>query len=219
MIKSLCIPTVDIELPLLENLKDCNIQMQRFNTINLTIHEDILSKTIVPFYPIVKEMLTGIDLLGNTAYLTIHGKNLKKGEMLRRGGKHIDGNFDPDIFNWTCHGVDFEEWLKKEAPSVNSKYHDILYNSDRGGILLLSNYSSCLGWVGEFEGIAGLGGDCSHIETNEPFMLERNKVYYGNSTFIHESIPVEEDVYRIMFRITLPRNHIYDTSKINKEKI
>lgn len=216
MINSLCIPTVDIELPLVDDPKDYNLHLQKFNTINLTIGTiDDLNYIKLPFSSIVRQMLTGIDLLGNTAYLTVHGKHLKKGELLRRGGKHIDGNFDPDIFNWTCHGVDFDKWLRKEAPPIGSKYHEILYNSNRGGVLLLSNYASCLGWNGEFEGNVGLAGDCSYIKTNEPFVLQSNKVYYGNSTFIHESIPVREDVYRILFRITLPRNHIYDISKLN----
>lgn len=213
--KSLCIATKELILPEVKDTVEYKLQMQRFNTIAIRT-SDSLKLHELPFADVVYEMMSGIDLLGNTAYLTVHAKQLKKGETLRRGGKHIDGNFDPDIFNWTCDGVDFNKWLDREAPAVDSKNHQILYNSDKGGVLLLSNYSSSLGWIGEFEGTSGLGGDCSHIKTGEPFILESNVVYYGNSTFMHESIPVKEDVYRILFRITLPRNHIYDTSVIKE---
>ncbi len=208
---SLCRATKELVLQKTpQPLLDCNIQMQHFDTTKMAVMtDDPFINNILPYKDIVSEMLSGINLLGNTAYLTVHGKHLKKGEILRRGGKHIDGNYDPDIFNWTCNGVDFDKYLNKEAPPVDSEHHQILYNSNRGGVLLLTNYEACLGWTGEFDGTAGLGGSCDHIETGEPFILQRNKVYYGNSTFIHESIPVKEDVYRIMFRITLPRNHIY----------
>lgn len=38
----------------------------------------------------------------------------------------------------------------------------------------------------------------------ECYDLESNTLYWGNSTFIHESLPVEEDVKRQLIRITLP---------------
>ena len=50
-------------------------------------------------------------------------------------------------------------------------------------------------------------GDCSHIQLDEPFQLERNKVYYGNNHFIHESLEVKDDVHRVFVRITMPEDH------------
>jgi hypothetical protein len=35
-------------------------------------------------------------------------------------------------------------------------------------------------------------------------MLEPNVVYYGNSQFLHESLPIDETVHRVVARITLP---------------
>ena len=40
----------------------------------------------------VINMLNGITHDGGEAYLTVHGKNLKQGKTLRRGGPHTDGN-------------------------------------------------------------------------------------------------------------------------------
>lgn len=36
------------------------------------------------------------------------------------------------------------------------------------------------------------------------FNLKSHTLYWGNSTFIHESLPLEEDVERQLVRITLP---------------
>ncbi len=36
------------------------------------------------------------------------------------------------------------------------------------------------------------------------YEMESNTLYWGNSTFIHESLPVQEDVKRQLVRITLP---------------
>ncbi len=214
MIKSLVVEKNEVIIPEFIG----KIQMESINvsgSYSIKLMTSISGKNGI-FDDVILSMLKDIEPVGKTAWITIHGQVLKKGEILRRPGKHIDGRYDPDIFDWTCDTVDFNKYLEKKAPPVDSKFHQVLYNSDKGGILLATNYSACLGYVGEFEGTAGLGGNCDHIKTNEPIKLEANKVYYGNSTFIHESVPVEEDVCRVVVRITLPRNHIYDTSKIVK---
>jgi hypothetical protein len=74
-------------------------------------------------------------------------------------------------------------------------------------MIIASNYSACMGWNGKYEGEAKEGGDCSHLDLGEGFMLKPNTVYYGNSQFIHESLPMDKDVFRVLFRITLPINH------------
>lgn len=212
MIKSLVVEKNDIVIPEFIG----KVQMEAFavsGSYSLRLMTSVRVKKEL-FDEAILSMMENIEPVGKTAWITIHGEKLKKGDILRRPGKHIDGRYDPDIFDWTCDTVDFNEYLEKKAPPVDSKFHQVLYNSSMGGILLASNYSACLGYVGEFEGTAGLGGDCEHIKVNDPIRLKANKVYYGNSTFIHESIPVEEDVCRVVVRITLPRNHIYDTSRI-----
>ena len=72
-------------------------------------------------------------------------------------------------------------------------------------IVLASSQKACKGYVGEYEGLIGEGGDCSHLDlsTLDTFLLERNTVYKGNVMFLHESIPVEEDVERTVIRLNI----------------
>lgn len=158
------------------------------------------------FSDLVKKMLQGIKHSRGTAFFTIHGKKLRKGETLRRGGPHTDGSYDQATMSWGGGGG----WkIGENGPSTDSKEHKRLYNSETGGIILCSNFEACLGWVGEYDGLPGVGGDCSKIKLDEPFLLERNKVYYGNNHFIHESLPMSDDVHRVFARITLPEDHHY----------
>lgn len=160
------------------------------------------------FKEIAASLLSGISHSGGQAYLTIHGKVLKKGQTLRRGGPHTDGSYDKRILDWGVGGGG--GWkVGENGPAVTTPEHGRLYNAETGGIILCSNYESCLGWIGEFDGLPGVGGDCSKIELNKPFMLRRNTVYYGNNHFIHESLPVNDDVHRVFARITMPQNHQY----------
>ncbi len=159
------------------------------------------------FQIIARRMLQSIKDRSGVAFFTIHGKNLNQGDTLRRGGAHTDGSYDQKIFSWGGGGG----WkVGENGPSLGSSDHDRLYNSNKGGIILASNFESCLGWSGEFEGLPSVGGDCSHIKLNKPFTLKRNTVYYGNNHFIHESLPVSEDVHRVFARITLPETHHYE---------
>jgi hypothetical protein len=159
---------------------------------------------------LAKEMLAGIKHEGGTAYFTSHGKKLKKDDTLRRGGPHIDGNYGvtqvPDHIVWKNNGG----WkVDQDGPAIDTKFHKDSYLSDKGGIILASNYSSCLGWVGEYKGVIKSGGDCSDIKLGKGFKLKAGTVYYGNSQFIHESVAVDKDVHRTVVRITMPEDHSY----------
>lgn len=148
------------------------------------------------------------NLSNNTgeAFLTIHGKFVEKYKTLRRGLPHIDGNFIKETSKWGQGGGN--GWkVGENGPAVTTNEHKISYRSKTGGMLIASNYSSCMGWNGNYKGKPNVGGDCSHIELGKGFMLKANKVYYGNSQFIHESLPVCKDVFRIMYRITLPMDY------------
>ena len=152
-------------------------------------------------------MLSNIKHNGGIAFFTLHGKKLNKNETLRRGGPHTDGSFDINTMSWGGGGG----WkIGENGPSIESPQHERLYNSETGGIILASNFESCLGWVGKFEGLPGVGGDCRKIELNKPTMLKKDLVYYGNNHFIHESLPVSENVHRVFARITMPENHKYN---------
>jgi hypothetical protein len=142
---------------------------------------------------IVKQMIQKLPNKKGTAFLTVHGKFVKKSETLRRGAPHIDGNYISFTEGWDNPPPSNPTW--NTEPSLN------------GGMLIATNYSACKGWIGKYDGVPKEGGDCSHIKLGEGFMLESNKVYYGSSQFIHESLPLDRDVFRIMYRITLPAEH------------
>ncbi|MGB1309975.1 MAG: hypothetical protein ACPG47_02135 [Leucothrix sp.] len=155
------------------------------------------------FQMIAQKMLEGIKHKGGSAFFTFHGKVLKKHQTLRRGGPHTDGNYEP--LSMTFGGGGWK--IGENGPGINTEFHERQYNNPKGGIVLASNFESCLGWNGDYEGMPSVGGDCSGIDLDEPFMLKADTVYYGNNHFIHESLPVSEDVHRVFARITMPENH------------
>ena len=163
------------------------------------------------YVKLVETMIEGINYKVGEAYFTIHGKVLKSSETLRRGGPHTDGNYEPLIMSFGQGGGN--GWkIGENGPAIDSSLHARQYLTPNGGIIIASNHSSCLSWEGEFRGTPDVGGDCSKIKLSEPSLLTSNEVYYGNNHFIHESMPVSEDVHRVMARITLPESHIYECS-------
>tara|TARA_R100000664_G_C2752104_1_gene139394 strand:- start:1491 stop:2075 length:585 start_codon:yes stop_codon:yes gene_type:complete len=188
---------------------------KKLNSINLPLVEgefpmipfDLKTLTGLPeeFKHIAKAMLKRIEHGGGKAYFTLHGKRLRKGETLRRGGAHVDGNYEPHVMDFGGGG-----WkVGQEGRDVNHPTHIRQFNSTTGGIVICSNYHACNGWIGEYEGLPNKGGDCTHLALGESFELEPDTVYYGNNHFIHESLPMSDDVHRVMARITLPEDHVY----------
>lgn len=198
--KSLVRNTRHLKLPLIEG---------EHSMIEFDI--DSLDGLKQSFRSIVKKMLRGIKCTG-IAYFTIHGKKLEKKETLRRGGPHTDGNYEPVEMDFRPGGGGGNGWkVGEDGPAVSTALHKRQYYKETGGIILVSNYKACRGWVGEFYGLPSVGGDCSHIELdNKPFLLKADEVYYGNNHFIHESIPVCDSVHRVFARITLPEDHVYE---------
>lgn len=154
------------------------------------------------FIETANEMIKELPNKVGQAFLTVHGKFVKKDDTQRRGAPHIDGNYLESL-SWGSGGGN--GWKVGENGNVlSSTEHKLSYKNKNGGMLIASNYSSCKGWNGKFKGEAGIGGDCRHIKLDSGFMLKPNKVYYGNSQFIHESLPLDKDVFRVLYRITLP---------------
>lgn len=184
----------EVELPYV----NAEISMIPFNlkTLEGVPHE---------YLNLVKEMVAKVKNRFGTAYFTIHGKTLKAGQTLRRPCPHIDGNYKPVVMSFGGGG-----WkIGEDGPAINTEFHRTQYLNPNGGIIMTTNYASCLGWVGEYEGTPNVGGDCRHIELDDPVLLEAGKIYYGNNHFIHESIPVSRDIHRVFARITLPTEHEY----------
>lgn len=191
-------------------IKMGNIELPNFDGELAMIPFDLKTLSGLPleFVGTVKSMLKGIKSDG-VAYFTIHGKTLKKGETLRRGGAHTDGNYEP---HQMCFGGG--GWkVGQEGRDTSHPTHIRQFNKETGGIILASNFHACNGWVGNFEGKQEKGGDCTHIDLGDPFELEANAVYYGNNNFIHESLPMSSDIHRVFARITMPENHIFNEGK------
>ncbi len=201
MIKSISKELNTIQIPLYKG----ELSMLPFNLNDLTTIPNEFRET-------VEQMVKNLpDKLG-TAFLTVHGKFVKKSKTLRRGAPHIDGNFIQGLSGWGKPGGN--GWkVGENGFSLTSEEHKLSYENKNGGMLMASNYSACMGWNGTYKGKAKEGGDCSHIELGKGFMLKPNKVYYGNSQFIHESLPLDTDVFRVLYRITLP----IDYPELNKE--
>ena len=189
------IQTGTIELPMIEG----EFSMMPFDL-------KTLAGLPTEFVAIAKQMLKGITNDGGQAFFTLHGKKLKANDTLRRGSPHADGNYCAKAYRFGGSGGGK---IGENGPSADSKAHEDYYLTQLGGIILASNFESYLGWNGKFDGLPMVGGDCRHIKLNEPFMLKKDTVYYGNNHFIHESLPVTEDVHRVFARITMPIDHDY----------
>ena len=149
----------------------------------------------------LKEIVAASPKQTGKAYITIDEKIVRKGESHRRGGPHTDGNY---LFGWGGGGGG---WLTGEdGRFLPREQHEEQYCSEKGGMLIVSSYEACKGWNGEFEGQPNQGGDCTHLDLSNmnSFNLKSHTLYWGNSTFIHESLAIEEDVERQLVRITLP---------------
>lgn len=175
------------------------------------IEFNLLDTSTLPkmFQSVADSMLSMVDHLGGVGFFTIHGKLLKKGQTLRRGGPHTDGNYEPHQMSFGGGGGN--GWkVGQDGPGINTDLHDRQYNNEKGGIIIASNYSACLGWNGNYDGMPNTGGDCSHIKLDKPFSLKKDTVYYGNNHFIHESLEMKDSIHRVFARITMPENHEFN---------
>lgn len=137
-------------------------------------------------------MLNDVELK-DVVYMTIDQKAVKKGDFHRRSGAHIDGNYTS--LGWGSP----PGWITD--------------NLQGGGIMLASDNVGCIAYEGTFNGFAGDGGDCSHIDlsASKASVLSPNKAYLGNVTMVHETIPAIEDQNRSFIRLTLPESYrFYD---------
>ena len=73
-------------------------------------------------------------------------------------------------------------------------------------IILASNVSAARGFVGEYKGPIKEMGHCEHLSVSgmKEVIMEANRVYVGNVTLLHESLPVLEDSYRTLVRLNVP---------------
>ena len=178
---------------------------------------DTLAGLPLKYLRIVRAMIQHLPTKYGYAFLTAHGAKLKPGETLRRPGKHIDGNYLYNVERWGNGGGN--DWKVTDSTILSETEFMRSYRAKTGGMLIISNTESCMGWNGMFMNEPKTGGDCSHIKEltdKSGFILKPNVIYYGNSQFIHESLPVSEDIHKNMVRITLPETYPWVKANTNK---
>lgn len=139
----------------------------------------------------VVQAARNVGLTEGVAFLTIEQKSVKAGETPRRKGRHIDGNH---LMGWGGGWVtELEEYAQRGC--------------DTGGFVMAASHSSCDVWEGEWEGRAGDGGDCDHIDVSKMKhgRMQANVIYVGNHA-LHESVPADQDMDRSFIRLTLPHD-------------
>jgi len=121
-----------------------------------------------------------------TGYLTIDEQELLPNETLRRGGLHVDGFYHGKAGAWGGGGS---------------------WGSVGNGMLTISSTAHCKAYLGQFEGMPGDEGECSHLTPpNEGEIFEPNKIYWLDGACVHESLPVKEKTKRQFIRLSMPSN-------------
>ena len=148
--------------------------------------------------PTVDAMLDGVDTDG-PIYLMIDQSVVQAGAAQRRPGVHIDGYWIPGLQAHGGGGSHAGRW--------DSSPDWAHCSFDRPEALILaSSVTASRAFSGEFSGEPGNGGDFSHIDLTglgEQTLLA-NRVYAGNVTMLHESLPVVTDCQRTLVRLSVP---------------
>jgi hypothetical protein len=121
------------------------------------------------------------NLVYSGCYITIDEKMLKKGELHRRGGIHVDGNWSGD-----CYAHDTDGY----TPEI---------------ILFCSNITGAVGYEGNYKANINIEGGASEVDFEQlkEFTMEPNVIYVTNPVFLHKTIPVSDDCKRQFVRINI----------------
>ena len=181
---------------------------------------------MVPFYPkdgvprelarwqsVVDNMLEDVWVVG-PVYLMIDQGIVEAGATHRRSGLHVDGNWkvsdDGHRHPFPAH--------RHPQPHPSQKkpidgHHQHRQSHVHGGeyqpelLILTSNTSAaCRAFAGTFDGVPGPDGNCSHIDCSagHEVLFESGRVYRGNATLVHESLPVPFRCARALVRLNVP---------------
>lgn len=175
--------------------------------------EQGLPEDLKRWQPTVDAMLDGIDT-GQPMYLMVDEGIVKPGATHRREGVHVDGYWNPGI---QAHGGGGRRGhlplpsrhSPRHSPrhtAGSSRWEDAVFEAQED-LILASNVAACRGYVGQYEGKIREGGDASDIDLShlQVVDLEPNRVYVGNVSFLHESLPVSSLCHRTLVRINVPK--------------
>lgn len=149
--------------------------------------------------PTVDAMLDGVDTDG-PIYMMIDQSLVQLGNTQRRPGLHIDGYWIAAKGRHGGGGGHAGAWDTGGGQWKNCNF------SAPEALILASDISASRAVIGEFSGVVGDGGDCSHIDTSNlsEIILGAHKVYAGNVTILHESLPVSQSCNRTLVRLSVP---------------
>ncbi len=150
--------------------------------------EVLLPARLSRWLPTVSAMLEGIESK-RKMYLMIDQSEVKAGASHRRGGPHIDGNWD-EFGGGECDPEDFD---------------------DTELVILASDVVGCIAYTGKYpRSDFGPGGDCSKMDLShmEKTTLKAGYAYVGTVATIHESVPIERACKRTLVRINVPKPRV-----------
>lgn len=165
--------------------------------------KDGLPKMLSRWQGTVDAMLDGVDTDG-VIYIMIDQGIVTPNKSHRRGGMHIDGWWNPGM---SAHSP----WPPGHVTNPYPPSHRFPSHCTSGewpveGLILASDVSACKALSGVYEDNIGDGGDCSHLNLSglTEHVLQANKVYAGNVTMLHESIPANVTAKRTLVRLNVP---------------
>lgn len=149
----------------------------------------------------LKNVNTIINGVSQPIFLTIDEGIVKKGNTHRNGGVHIDGYWNEDMHCWGGGGWGGTPSSGWGTSGWKVKGNFLVPES----IILASSVSASRGYIGEYENNIGDKGDCTHLDLSglDCFLMEENRAYRGNVTFLHESLPVLFDTERTLVRLNI----------------
>lgn len=165
-----------------------HVEFPEFRSERIYMRPFLQKEGLVPLWrhwqPTIDAMLAGIET-DETIYLMIDQTMIRKWQCHRRPGLHVDGNWNAGANAHTGH--------------QDGDYHEEM-------IILASDVSACRALIGEFEGHPWPDGDCSDVATAglREVIFEDHRVYRGNATLLHESLPVLRTGPRTLVRLNLP---------------
>lgn len=151
--------------------------------------KDGLPEDINRWQGVVDAMLETVDTDG-PIFIMVDEDRVLADTTHRRHGIHIDGNWNEEI---QCHG--------QPSPPTHG-FTDL----KEEGLILASNVTASAAYCGNWSGDIGEDGDCSTVGLSglTRTELQKGKIYAGNVTMLHESIPVLADCKRTLVRLNVP---------------
>lgn len=154
-----------------------------------------------------------IDGYWNPGIQSCHGSNNVNTHhsIPQRGPQHSGHSSIKDIVRHGTHGYGRHHGIHSSIENMirhghlEDNWETASFKTDEA-IILASNVSASRGFEGIFQGPIGDMGKCEHLDIRDmkEVIMDANKVYVGNVTFLHETTMVKQDCYRSLVRLNVP---------------